>query len=388
MPSTFADLRLGDHVCHPFISDDERLAATVEIAADALRRGRRVMVCAESLTPQVTSAWLHARVPGYAEAAERGQVEVLPCAEVQLAGGTFDPARVREAFAGVVADTTARGYPGLQVITDMAWALRQPYALDALPAFEASINDLFADGRLSAVCQYDRRLYDGDLFHRVCSAHPVTPGQALLRFARATGSPGLVLEGEADVTNRDALAALLASLLPSDGHVLIDATGLEFADVGSARLFARFAAQRGDRPTTLLGSQSLTHLLRLLGAHDLVRLQPAEDRRAAFRVRPLRDPPGLRLEGDVDDSTAPVLSRALTDAATREPGDVHADLSGVRFISLGGIRALVSAAQGLGGDRALVLGPVPGHVRELIEITGWSTTPGLRLPGPPPSGPL
>ncbi|MEU7744324.1 STAS domain-containing protein [Nonomuraea sp. NPDC049158] len=58
------------------------------------------------------------------------------------------------------------------------------------------------------------------------------------------------------------------------------------------------------------------------------------------------------------------------------------DLSGLTFIDVGGLRALVSAAAALhdgGGDHVLTLRSAPPHVRRLLQLTGWYQTPGLHL---------
>lgn len=61
------------------------------------------------------------------------------------------------------------------------------------------------------------------------------------------------------------------------------------------------------------------------------------------------------------------------------PGDVHADLGGVSFIDVDGLRALVATASSLGSGRMLVLNSIPAHVARLLELTGWDAAPGLRI---------
>ncbi|MBP2702201.1 MEDS domain-containing protein [Microbispora sp. RL4-1S] len=102
---------------------------------------------------------------------------------------------------------------------------------------------------------------------------------------------------------------------------------------------------------------------------------------ALLRIRRTGEPPGVRVEGEVDANTLHELTRSLRAAAGRTAGDVHADLAGVSFIDLAALRALMESARTIGRGRFLVLDEVPEHVRNLIELIGWAGTPGLRLRG-------
>ncbi|GAA2914515.1 hypothetical protein GCM10010517_80960 [Streptosporangium fragile] len=98
-----------------------------------------------------------------------------------------------------------------------------------------------------------------------------------------------------------------------------------------------------------------------------------------LRVRPTSDPCGLRVEGEVGTVTLPMFTAALREAAAREAGDVHLDVSGLVFIDLAGLRTIVDVAGGLAAPRSLVLSPASSHVHHLITMIGWDSAPGLRL---------
>ncbi|MFC4585678.1 STAS domain-containing protein [Sphaerisporangium corydalis] len=102
---------------------------------------------------------------------------------------------------------------------------------------------------------------------------------------------------------------------------------------------------------------------------------------ASLSVRRIADPPGLRVGGEVDTTTAGEFGEALAAVVRCCDGDVRVDLAGVTFIDLAGLRVLADTAAELGPGRALVLGPMAGHVEHLIRLVGWDTAPGLRLAG-------
>ncbi|MFI0422821.1 STAS domain-containing protein [Spongiactinospora sp. 9N601] len=103
-----------------------------------------------------------------------------------------------------------------------------------------------------------------------------------------------------------------------------------------------------------------------------------------LRITPLADRAGLRIEGEIDHTTLPALRRAL---ATMGGGSFSVDLSGLAFIDVGGLRALVTTAAALHGDdngHVLTLRSAPWHVQRLLNLTGWHKAPGLHLHAPPP----
>lgn len=89
-------------------------------------------------------------------------------------------------------------------------------------------------------------------------------------------------------------------------------------------------------------------------------------------------PPGLRLKGEVGQSSRPVLTRALT-AAITAGGEVHVDLAEVTSMHLEGLQVLVERARRLPAGCVLVLEAVPAELRRVMDLVGWAKIPGLRV---------
>jgi hypothetical protein len=155
---------------------------------------------------------------------------------VQLAPGCFDPAHLRRAYAAATAQAVSAGYRGLWVSVDMSWAAEVHPA--ALTAFEAGAHPLFTGGELTALCLYDRRTFPAAVASAACAAHPATlDSPRPLRHQRRPDNT-LHLSGEADLTNRTALIAMLHSLRPGD---ILDISDMSFVDL---RGLAAIAGQR------------------------------------------------------------------------------------------------------------------------------------------------
>jgi anti-anti-sigma regulatory factor len=72
------------------------------------------------------------------------------------------------------------------------------------------------------------------------------------------------------------------------------------------------------------------------------------------------------------------VERALAGLTTRA-GDAHLDLSGLLFCDLGGLQAIVRAAQALEPGRRLVLSGIPRQLERALEIVNWAPLPNLSI---------
>ena len=261
---SFPDLQLGDHWCLPVDGDAERLSGTARFAELGLRGGGKVVVFTANETPDEMAALLADRLPGAAAAFAVGQLAVLACKDFYFPDGTFDPASTLSRYVAQIDLAEQQGYRGLWAAVDMGWILANEAGMGLLVDYEAGANPGFADRRVAAVCIYDRSRICPTLVEEICGAHPLTPGQAPLRFASTTDPPGLALSGEADLTNHRALTALLTLLHEAPGHITIDATGLHFADLRTADLLSDVSTARAAGTTTVHGSAVVNRLLELV----------------------------------------------------------------------------------------------------------------------------
>ena len=62
-----------------------------------------------------------------------------------------------------------------------------------------------------------------------------------------------------------------------------------------------------------------------------------------------------------------------------QAGDVHVDLSGLLFCDLGGLQAIVRAAQALEPGRRMVLRGIPRQLERALEIVDWAPLPNLSI---------
>lgn len=262
----------GDHVCLVFDDEPKRTRDIARYVRAGLRDHHRVVYhgpgC-DRVEAELTAQGVDVR-----PAVARDQLRI---GGEYLHGGTFDPEATIGIWQEEARQAAAAGYRGLRAVGDMSWARRHD---DRLSWYEAQVNRIFAEGFVMGVCLYDRRLFSEDRLRRVAAAHPttVTPqtdprSVPLFRAVRMADPPGIRLEGEADLSNRQAVTAMLEHLSEDTATTLtVDVADLRFADAAAVRLLLHVADGRRLR---LVGcSRTLRRLLAFHGAGPAVECLP------------------------------------------------------------------------------------------------------------------
>ncbi|WP_250008836.1 MEDS domain-containing protein [Actinoplanes sp. M2I2] len=265
-------LELGDHVCWTVDDDETHRRAIVCVLHGGLLAHHKVVYSGDE--PRGVLAALAARGVATRPLLESGQLSVVTPESSYLAGGAFDPEGTIAHWHVEKARARAEGYRGLRVVGDMNWAQRGVPGADQLEWYETRVNSVFSDGYVMGVCAYDRRTVDPLFLRRLALAHPGAAGPLLpfdpdtsLRCRRTEEPYGLWLSGETDMSNRNALAAMVDEALLARGPhavVTVDATALRFADSAAARVL--LAAARRGRMHIVGCSPVLIRLLHFHGA--------------------------------------------------------------------------------------------------------------------------
>jgi anti-anti-sigma regulatory factor len=269
------EVQPGDHVCGLYREDADHWRVVGGQVGLGLARGHRVLYFAEGDPVAAVAQLERSGLSAHTAVAER-RLEVTPAVRVYLPDGAFVASRMLNALTDTVQATRAAGWPGLSIVADMAWALGPGADDAALTWYEAQANRVFADGFATAACLYDHRRFPVGSLNGVVSAHQGTIAaddvdgrRTRLRSRRRADPPSLWLSGEVDLSNRGALAAMLAGLLEDLGHpvapVVIDVSELTFIDAAGAHMLLAATAGVGDRVRLRGCSAMLARMLDLLG---------------------------------------------------------------------------------------------------------------------------
>lgn len=237
----------GDHACVVFESDDDQAKLIAGFARDAVARRDRIFYLAdradeERVVDFLSDAGLDAKAM-----LDSGALQVLHSADMGLEDG-FDRDRQLDVWRQLTGLARNDGYRGLAAAAEMSWALTWQVESDALVQYEATADPVFVSRELSAMCQYDARLFDEEMLERAGHAHRYTMSfgedEYAIDYNRLLLYAGKHLEvaGEIDLANVHFLEELLGQILADrDGE--LDCSGLRFVDAGGCRVL-RAAANR------------------------------------------------------------------------------------------------------------------------------------------------
>jgi anti-anti-sigma factor len=269
-------LEPGDHACLTFSDPEERLDLLTAYVEAGLSRGDKV-ICFTNETDETSET----------DEAHRADESKTRTAHVPVQrmrwwadGGQPDAKVMVRRLADEVARATDEGRTGLRITTDMCWAARPQAGAEQLLAFENEVSALFADGRLTAVCEYDRESFDPVTLAYAARVHPRTVAATVyhhdpvLRICRQHVPPGVRVSGELDYTRAGALRDALAEAVRLDPDVHLNLNQLRFIDAGAAGVILRAAAGLpAGRRMVVVCAQPIHRTLDLAGAPAVPQLK-------------------------------------------------------------------------------------------------------------------
>jgi anti-anti-sigma regulatory factor len=242
-------VRLGDHLCLPFATDDEQREVVAAFMVDGLARGERVLYFADRTEPEMIDSWIADRGVDPHRARADGRLDVRRLDHHYLVGGRFEPEVVITTLWVEVRQTRDAGYPGLRVTGEMTSDARPVADTSRLHEYESRFANAFSSRELAAICQYDERVFDPATMTGLVACHPevvrIDPvhDDRRLRIVRSFNPTGLRVIGVVDVVTSGALASSLDLAASwTDGDVHLDLAHLDFVDVAGVRSIVRTAA--------------------------------------------------------------------------------------------------------------------------------------------------
>jgi anti-anti-sigma regulatory factor len=239
----------GDHACLTFSDPDERLDILAAFVSDGIGQNEKVICYTDSVGADELAAELRRRdVPLSRDGLQPGGLSVVRSDRAWAASGAPNAAEMIDHLADELTLAQSEGYAGLRVTADACWAARPMAGAEQLLAYESEVGRLFADGKLTAICQYDRDVFDPVTLGFAARVHPRTVAatvyheDAVLRICRQHVPPGIRVAGELDYTRAEALSRALAEAVRLDRDVHLNVNRLSFLDAGAASMILRVAA--------------------------------------------------------------------------------------------------------------------------------------------------
>ena len=265
----------GDHACLTFTDPEERLDLLAAFVAAGQSRNERIICFAETGGVERLRAELLDR------GLEAGRELTVVDSDRMWGGGAGpDAGTMVELLAHELARADRDGRAGLRITADMCWAARPQANAEQLLVFESEVGRLFAPGRLTAICEYDRDTFDPVTLAYAARVHPRTVAATVyhedpvLRICRQHEPPGVRVAGELDYARADVLGDALAEAVRLDHDVHLNLNHLHFIDAGAASVILRTAAHLPEpRRMIVICSEQIERTLTVAGASDVPALR-------------------------------------------------------------------------------------------------------------------
>ncbi|PRY17704.1 DcmR-like sensory protein [Pseudosporangium ferrugineum] len=263
----------GDHACMTFSDPQERLDIITAFVSAGRTRGDKIL-CFTDTIDDLRSELL-----------ERGleagpEITIMPSAQLWGGAAAPDAATMVELLARELQRALAEGCTGLRITADMCWAARPQANAEQLLVFESEIGRLFADGQLTAICEYDRESFDPVTLGYAARVHPRTVAATVyhedraLRICRQHIPPGVRAAGELDDAHAEVLSDALAEAVRLDRDIHLNLNQLRHLDPGAAGVIRRTAADLpAQRRMIVVCSEAVERTLTQVGAANVPALR-------------------------------------------------------------------------------------------------------------------
>lgn len=163
----------GTHVCYLYDSPDQRMDAIGRIVAGVLSNDGSADYFACETEPDLVYDHLVQRgIPR--ELLTEPRFRFTDARATYTPNGRFTPARMLDTLRAAYDERRGEVEGTVFFTGEMEWSLDPDLpGVDRLVSYERQVNAVVKDSPFSAICQYDTRLFDGELLFRILKAHPL-----------------------------------------------------------------------------------------------------------------------------------------------------------------------------------------------------------------------
>jgi hypothetical protein len=179
LPRVHPTLRLGEHACSLYRTEEERRSQVAAFLSDGIRSGEKIFYAVDDSSSERVLEYLKGAGIDAAALLKSGQLEVYPTSNVYAPSGSFDVNQMLTRVKMIVDRVLKEGYPGVRATGEATWALRGWPGSEKLAEYELRLNALFPSLRCAALCQYDMTRFRPGLLHNLKATHPVVLAPSL-----------------------------------------------------------------------------------------------------------------------------------------------------------------------------------------------------------------
>ncbi|MGQ9475638.1 MAG: MEDS domain-containing protein [Actinomycetota bacterium] len=162
----------GEHLCHLFSAEEERVEVARAYVSEGLKRGQKVLIVSDGGKGDEILHLLVDPDQDLGGFLEREQLQVYDASRFYMPKGDFEVSTALSAWEEETRRCAEEGWNALRVLMDMSWALSEPPGWESLARYEAEINRLPGADHCLFLCQYDRRRFQPSFQLDLLRTHP------------------------------------------------------------------------------------------------------------------------------------------------------------------------------------------------------------------------
>jgi anti-anti-sigma regulatory factor len=237
---------LHTHLCRVFDDHADFRAHAVEFLAEGLVQGNRVRYAGDSdvATLRTHVEALYRLPPGR----RPGAVEVLSVQGITAGPeACVDGATLVAQYAADTRGALADGYTGLRVAADSTVLVGTAEQLDAFARYEHLVDRYMTGAPFTGMCGFQRTALGDAAVTQLACLHPAGSAEQAPFRVHACRDADVAVSGELDLTTVDLFATTMDRTAPYDtsGELVVDATGLDFADHRNLLVLEQVARRHG-----------------------------------------------------------------------------------------------------------------------------------------------
>jgi hypothetical protein len=165
----------GTHMCLIFNDDEERRRVIAEFVRSGLEGHEQVRYYVDSMTPEELKKSLRASGVNLPDELDGRQYSFVEANKAYCPDGRFDVHRLLDNSGKAVHQCAEEGYAGVRFTGEMSWARKGISGSEGLIEFECLVNtpEHKRAAPITAICQYDARLFDGATLYGILQVHPM-----------------------------------------------------------------------------------------------------------------------------------------------------------------------------------------------------------------------
>lgn len=195
-----ADLRVGEHLCCLYETDEEHRAVLAPFLRQGLERGEKVLCVANSRMGESIRGFWREDSAALDSSLASGQFQIFTPSD-------SDPAAMLALLPTETPKALAQGYSALRLIGEMTWIRAELSA--RLLEFEAKLNEALTGTACLVFCLYDRHRFDPTLLLDALHTHPLVATGAQIVQNHYYVSPAIFLQNQPAARLQQWIQALL-----------------------------------------------------------------------------------------------------------------------------------------------------------------------------------